>query len=276
MSKYQSSSWLSKINASTNSVQNTYDFNVDKKPVFPLIAHPIHHELRHLFNNIGIKRTLAAGEFIFKYGEPIHCIAMVTKGITARQVGQSPDNIMAISIPGRIACGNLNFFTGYPCVGSYHALVPSEICIVDTKLLKSILAKEQKLLWHFIENIELITLSDRLGFAVQSMLSLEERIKAFYLAWAVNYAVYEPITDGKEGWLTMPPTLQRKYLCNLAKSSKFSLDAVLKEWKASEQMWMEDGMVRIRPSLLKSSYDWMAGLEEGSPYKRPEKLLSLF
>lgn len=276
MSKYQSSSWLSKINASANSIQNTYNLSVDKKPVFPLIAHPIHPELRQLFNNIGIKRMLDTGEFIFKYGEPVHCIAMVTKGITARQVGQSPDNIMAVSIPGRIACGNLNFFTEHPCVGSYHALVPSEVCIVNSKLLKTILAKEPELLWHFVENMELITLSDRLGFAVQSMLPLEERIKSFYLAWAVNYAVYEPGPEGEEGWLTMPPTLQRKHLCNLAKSSKFSLDVALKDWKSSGELYMEDGMIKIRPSLLKSCYDWMAQLEEGSPYKRPEELLSLF
>ena len=277
MSKYQSSSWLSKINTSADFVRSNYDPNVDKKPLFPLIAHPIHPELRQLLNNIGIKRSLDAGEFIFKYGELIHCIAMVTKGITARQVGQSPDNIMAISIPGRLACGNLNFFTEYPCVGSYHALAPSEVCIVDSKLLKTILAKEPELLWHFVENTELITLSDRLGFAVQSMLPLEERIKSFYLAWAVNYAVYEPSTEeNEEGWLTMPPTLQRKHLCNLAKSSKFSLDATLKDWKASGQLCMEDGMIKIRPSLLKSCYDWMAKLEEGSPYKRPEELLDLF
>lgn len=275
MSNFQSISWLSKINSQQNSTDSSVASDIINKPVFPSIAHPLHPALRQLMENIGTPKTLNSGEFIFKYGEPIHSVVLVKQGITARQVGQSPDNIMAVSIPGRIACGNLNFFTSFPCVGSYYALVPSEVITVEKELLKKIFFKEPELFWFFCQNAELATLSDRMAFAVLSMLSVEERVKSFYLAWAVNYGIYEPEQNG-EGWIKMLSVLQRKYLCYITKASKYSLDSVLKFWKASERLLWKDNLIWVRPSLLQSSYNWMMHLEEGSDYKRPADLLVLF
>lgn len=273
MTKYQSSNWLSSINAVRQISEP--DWNALKHPILPWISYQLHPKIRELFLQLGIRRKLNAGEVIFKYGEPIQSIAMVSEGITARRVGQNQDCAMAISIPGRFAFGNLNFFTSLSCIGSYYALVPSEIVVVSQKIFQQVLFSDIELTQTFCKCAELAALSDRLTFAILSMQPVEERIKSFYLAWAANYAHLESGTND-EDWLVMPPTIQRRYLRNIVHASRFTLDTILRSWKASGQFLWFGNSVRIRPSFLEDAYRWMRRMEEAPNDIKTTKVVNLF
>jgi hypothetical protein len=260
--KYQSLSWLASINHILR--------DSEKQPVFPSIASAAPPCIIRLFERIGIPRTLEAEEPLFSPGSPVNCLVLIRKGVTARAIGSETNKTMAISIPGRIACGNLNFFTGRSCMGNYFAIVPSEVLYIRRELLLGIVENDAELLLHFVKTAELCALSDRMAFAALTLLPVESRLKAFYLAWAANYARYRREPNG-EGWLVMPPSLPRKYLCYLVNSSRCSLDEILKKWKASAKFSWSRSEVKIRPSLLQESWQWMREIEEPSAFRRPKE-----
>lgn len=256
--KFQSNAWFARIN---HPRQETWDGQTPPAvPVYPTIAHALHPKLQNLFLRIGTMRDLDAGQFIVHNDEPVDTLALVLSGITAREVGRGENNAMAIAIAGRLACGNLNFFTAHPCIGSYFALVPSRVVHVRRDLLRAVLEKDFELLWLLCMNAELCTLSDRLSFASMTMLGVESRLKLFFMAWAANYSNLEHSTDGD--WLVMPPSIQRRYLQRVVNTSRCTLDAVLKKWKSKGMMVRCGQMLRVRSELFAECFEWLSHMEE--------------
>ena len=89
----------------------------------------MHPKLRSLIDRWGVVRELNAREPVLgEITDKVDQLVLVRSGITARIFGSlynQSSPAMAFSVPGRLACGNLNFFSHRPCIGSYVAVVPS-------------------------------------------------------------------------------------------------------------------------------------------------------
>ena len=180
-------------------------------PIVPWLAPSLHPELRELLARLGSVRRLAAGENVINPEEPVSSLVLVTRGVTGRSVG-SPDGqsseAIAVSTPGHIAAGNLNFFTRRPAFGRYFALTPCEIVSCPSDLLRRIIMQDVHLLGLAARQFEACTLSDRLGFGCIALLGVEMRCKVLAYVWAVNYGrVLNPGED--DMWLEMPVPLPR-------------------------------------------------------------------
>lgn len=228
-------------------------------PIVPWLAPSLHPELRELLARLGSVRRLAAGENVINPEEPVSSLVLVTRGVTGRSVG-SPDGqsseAIAVSTPGHIAAGNLNFFTRRPAFGRYFALTPCEIVSCPSDLLRRIIMQDVHLLGLAARQFEACTLSDRLGFGCIALLGVEMRCKVLAYVWAVNYArVLNPGED--DMWLEMPVPLPRAVRCRVVSTSSVSMDKVLKHWKDSG-MWERDGnWVRLRAAHLRDVFEWL-------------------
>ena len=272
--KLHSQAWLASINQIRE--ESWGIDHLPRTPVVPSITPPLHPKLRALFQNIGKPRALGAGERIFSADTPIDQIALTAKGITARELGQGLGcNPMGIAPPGRIACGNLNFYSSHSCIGSYFALVPSEVILVSKSLLKGIFRKDPELSTLFAINAELCALSDRLTFAAMSMLPAEDRIRAFFIGWAASYAVLRA-DEQESSWLVMPATIQRRFLERAVNASHASLESTLRNWRAAGLLRRLGSNVWLRPALLEPCHQWMLSLEEPSEFHRPKRLLDFW
>lgn len=256
--------WYATINR-----RNVSHWDIDKpvqEAVVPWITHTVHVKLVDLMRRVGTVRTLKAGEPIFEPHHPVDQLILVTKGITAREVGTIAKAI-AIAPPQHFACGNLNFYTAQPCIGHYYALVPSEILCVPHSLMRQLLLKDPELAWLFAMQAELCALSDRLGFASLTSLSVEERIIAFFIAWGKNYG--RLVHDEKgEAFCLMPMTIQRKYLTHVVNSSRVSLDKTFTKWHEAGQYYLENEQIRMSFDLMNPVYDWILHNEENALFQR--------
>lgn len=238
-------------------------------PVVPSITAPLHPELRRLFENIGVRKTLEPGERLFTGDSSVNSLALVTRGITARELGLGYGcNAIGIATPGRLACGNLNFYSSHACIGNYFAIVNAEVLIVPQETLRRVFAKLPDLGWLFSVNSELCALSDRLTFAAMTMLEAEDRVASFVIAWAANYGYRLRDEEGAE-WISIPSLIQRRYLEKAVKASHTVLDRVLCGWKQRGLLRREGSRVWVRPEALASCYEWIRGLEEPSRFARP-------
>ncbi|MGN1209677.1 MAG: hypothetical protein ACI4SV_05195 [Duodenibacillus sp.] len=122
------------------------DQAVRNLPLFPWLAPPLACSVRDVIERWGVVRHLRAGDPVLGgQSDRVDKVVLVRSGITVRHFG-SPyaqhQNAYAISLPGRLACGNLNFFTSLPCVGRYYALVPSTVVAVRQDLLRAMCRKD--------------------------------------------------------------------------------------------------------------------------------------
>ena len=200
-----------------------------KSPVMPWIHPVLHPEIKSLIERWGVERTLAPKDPVLGASERVDQLVMVKSGITARCVSspfaQSRLSV-AIGLPGRLACGNLNFFTGRPCVGRYFALVPSVVVSVPQELVMSLAKKNTEFLLLIAAQFELAALSDRLGFAAETLLDIDERVLAFFMSWASVYGKLTEI-DG-ETWVDMPLILRGRPLPREARNSEARAPVVKK------------------------------------------------
>lgn len=82
------------------------------RPVMPWLTPPVYPVLKRFIERNGVRKHFSAGELLIDPTEPVTSISVVERGITLRGAGaggvDSP--AAAYSTPGRLACGNLNFF----------------------------------------------------------------------------------------------------------------------------------------------------------------------
>lgn len=266
-----SSSWLKEIGVFRNRLtDDTYSI-----PSYPWLAPPLHSRIRSLIERWGVETELGANEPVLGHvSDKVDKLVMVKSGITGRCFGsiygvKQPG--MAFSIPGRLACGNLNFFTHRPCVGSYYALVPSVVISVPQSLLYSLCEKDPEMLMIVAQEFELINLSDRLGFGVHSMLGVEDRLLAYFITWTVAFG-REEIIDGTS-WIRVPAPLRGEALQFVVNCSAAALERALGNLKSSGNYIPQNDSALIKLECMLPVHRWLRNIEERSSdlYRNPLK-----
>lgn len=264
-----SSEWLAAISKGR-------DYSIDDMskehsvPIFPWLHPPLDSVLRDLIKKLGLPRELCRQEKVFQPKEKIAGIVLVTAGVIARNFGIEGigPKAAAISTPGHIGSGNLNFLTGRPACGSYFALTKAKVVFCPKDVLLPVLSSDKDLLMRMLKHLETCTLSDRMGFALMAFAPVELRLKAFVVSWAVHYGKILK-TDGQT-YVKVPVPLTRNNRCLVANASALSTDKCLKAWKESG-MWQRDGdFITFPTAFVEDAYSWMRNSEENSAYTYPE------
>lgn len=246
-------------------------------PITPWLHPPLDERLQALIRRLGIRRKLQRQEVIFANAQAVSELVLVEQGVVARNFGMAsskPHTSAAISTPGHLGSGNLNFFTRRPVFGQYFALTRAEVTCCAKDLLLSVLSTDPKLFSLLLKHLECCTLSDRVGFALVAFAPVELRIKAFVITWAIHFA--KIIEDGSDLVVKMPVPLTRNNRCLVANASSVSTDSCLKSWK-DKGVWIREGdFVTFPASFFDDAYRWMRNAEENSPYVYPKTLSELF
>lgn len=242
----------------------------------PWIAPRVPRRLLDLITRLGSSRRLEAGEYIYAPHEPVDRLVVVRNGLTARAVvdpASSQPEAIAISPPGRLGSGNLNFFSGRPCAGRYFALCRSEIVSCPQSLIRAMGKADPELGWLIVHYFELCNLSDRLGFASQVMLPVPTRLKTLFLSWAVSFGHEAERIDAPGRWIRMPALMSRGDMARVIHASLMSVDRLLGEWRQGGLILREGAAVWVRPELLRDAHAWLCRTEEdASLHPRPREL----
>ena len=149
------------------------------------------HSRKALYE-VGHRQNVERRRENFSSKEKIDHVVLVTKGVTGRAIGSTSGETQAIALstPGHIAAGNLNFFSGRPAAGHYFAITNAEVVYVPQTILAG-LAKQDRFINELLQvQFELASLSDRVGFCCLSLLSTEDKLKALTSTWALNYGLW--------------------------------------------------------------------------------------
>ncbi len=268
-----SDNWLKEIEVFRNrAIDGSYSI-----PTYPWLAPPLHPRIRSLIENWGVESHIGTDEpLLGRMDEPIEKLVLVKSGVTARCFGsfhavRRP--AVAFSTPGRLACGNLNFFSKRPCIGSYFALVPSVVIGIPQSLLMSVCQKDPEMLMLVASEFELINLTDRMGFGAHASLSVEDRLLAYFLTWTVAFG-REEIIDGIS-WARFPTPLRGTALQYVVNCSSTALERVIGNLKASGKYVIENDTARIQLSLLQHIHKWMRNIEEKNSCLHRDALSSI-
>lgn len=170
-------------------------------PVMPWIMPSVPPEWVRLFETHGTPGRRRARERIFAANEPIDRLVLLTSGLSGRCFG-SPANqsltAMALSVPGRLAGGNHNFWSARAGNGRYFAITDIEYLSLPHGLVKRLAAADPVLSNYLSILLELSFQSDRIGFATIALLPVRSRLLMFYLTWAFIYGRLEP-APGRPG-----------------------------------------------------------------------------
>lgn len=268
-----SQNWYASIVQGKNNT-NSSEAIFSKVPVMPWIHHRLHPLLVRIFLRLGLSKSLKEGERVFSSNERIDHVVLVTKGVTARAIGSTKGDspAIALSTPGHLAAGNLNFFSGRPAAGHYFAITNAEVAYVPRNILAG-LAKQDSFINELLQvQFELASLSDRVGFCCLSLLSTEDKLKALTSTWALNFGTMVFDREGRK-MIRMPVPLTRKYQVLVTNCSSVWLDKVLHKW-IREKNWERDGeFVLVNPELLEPYYHWLRGcMDEADTFNYPKTL----
>lgn len=265
-----SSSWLKEIEVFRNRLNEDDSYSL---PSYPWLAPPLHSKLRSLIERWGVETELAPHDPVLgSSNDKVDKLVLVKSGITARCFGSISGlrrPAVAFSIPGRLACGNLNFFSHRPCVGSYFALVPSVVVSIPQSLLFSLCEKDPEMLMIVAREFELINLSDRLGFGVHTTLGVEDRLLAYFITWVVAFGREEIIDD--VCWIRTPAPLRGEALQYVVNCSAAALERALANLKASGAYVNQNDSALIKLEALLPVHRWLRNIEERSSalYRNP-------
>ena len=123
------------------------------------------------------------------------------------------------------------------------------------------------------EGIELINLSDRLGFGAHSRLGVEDRLLAYFLTWSVAFGREEIIDE--ESWVTFPTPLRGTALQSVVSCSSAALERALGNLKQDGHYVTENEFARIRLSVLEPIHKWIRNNEEKSSVLHRDRLQSI-
>lgn len=258
-----SSSWLKEIEVFRNRINEDDDYAI---PTYPWLAPPLHSKLRSLIERWGVETELAPHDPVLgSKQDKVDKLVLVKSGVTARCFGsvygvQRP--AAAFSIAGRLACGNLNFFSHRPCIGSYFALVPSVVVSIPQSLLFSICEKDPAMMLTAAKEFELINLSDRLGFGIHSSLGVDDRLLAYFITWVVAYGREEEI-DG-EIWIRMPAPLRGEALQYVVNCSSAALERAIGKLKSAGMLVSQADSALVKLECLLPVHRWIRNIEERS------------
>lgn len=246
-------------------------------PFLPWLTPTVHPRIIELLDQLGHVRFLQKDEKIFHARSPVDKIAYVRAGVTARTAGDphaQSASAMAIATPGRLATGNLNFFTQRAAFGRYFAVVPAEIVICDRQDVYDVVIHDAELLRIFACQFEASALSDRIAFISMALHDAQSRLKTFSCAWAICFG--EMVTDetGLE-WIKMPVPLTRQVRASIIKVSSNCIDNILKQWMRAGLYLRKGDCVWIQPHLVEDIYQWMRRTDESVLSRLPSQLTHL-
>lgn len=269
-----SASWLAAAQAAQSD-----DWDAVEGPnglLTPWIAPRVPRRVAELISRLGNSRRLEAGEYIYAPHDRVDRLVLVRNGLTARAVvdpASSQPEAIAISPPGRLGSGNLNFFSGRPCAGRYFALCRSEIVSCPQSLIRAMGKSDPELGLLLVHYFELCNLSDRLAFASQVMLDVPTRLKTLLLSWAVSFGHEAERADTSGRWIRMPALMARGDMARVIHASLMSVDRLLGEWRQTGQILREGEVAWVRPELLRDAHSWLCRTEEeASLHPRPREL----
>lgn len=233
-------------------------------PLFPWLAPPLARSVRDVIERWGVVRHLRAGDPVLGgQSDRVDKVVLVKSGITVRHFGSSyaqHQSAYAISLPGRLACGNLNFFTSLPCVGRYYALVPSTVTAVSQDLLRAMCRKDAAFCITLLREFESIALTDRIGFGATISLTIRDRILAFLLTWAAALGSLTCI-DGAL-WVRIPTPLSNEALRSVIYSSQAAFERAWRRLREEGIYVAENDGARVLLSALKPIHLWLRHQEE--------------
>lgn len=271
-----SANWFKEIEQSRDRVYN--EETNGAFPIYPWLAPALHPKLRSLIERWGVEKELNAREPVLgQVNDKVNQLVLVRSGITARIFGsiyRQASPAMAFSVPGRLACGNLNFFSHRPCIGSYVAVVPSVVVCVPQSLILRMCRSDVDFALLVASEFEKIALSDRLGFGLLALLDIENRFLAFLLSWAVTFGHLE--MQGNEGWVRMPLPLRGDALRAVLNCSSATLDRCLTALKQKGDYIVEGDVARVKLERLKPIHRWIRNCEETTDAPPRVSLTNLF
>lgn len=251
-----------------------------KLPTLPWVTMPMPPELRAFFLLYGEPKRLAPGEMLFPTSQ-VTGFAYVASGLVGRIAatadGQSGTPAMALAASNSLAAGGLNWLTRRPSVGRYAALAHAEIWYLPhpqaEELLRGI---ESARLHSLLIYLEMLHLSNRLGFALLALLPARQRLEAFFLAWASLYG--RPEFDGAgDLWTVMPAPGRRAAIEAVISVSSVTLDKILQQLMTEGVYERHGDFVRLRVSALQAAHDWMRHVDgDAVLYSRPALVEDFF
>lgn len=245
-------------------------------PTMPWVKVPLNSRIRELFDKYGEVLTFEPEEKLFPTSRVTH-FHMVSRGITGR-IAASPDaqssSAMALSSPGRLACGNLNWSTHRPAIGRYKALSNVEVKSISHIDFDDLLFRQDdsnELLKIMMTQFELGNLSDRLGFAIVSLLGAHQRLQALYLAWAVFYG--KITCEGGRDVVTMPSPGRRAHIEAVISVSSVTMDKLSTQIRDEAAFKRDGDFISLDASWLQSIHQWMRESDgSASLYPRPARV----
>lgn len=248
-------------------------------PLLPWIAPHVPQPLLDMIERLGTVRQLKPGDYVFAQHERVNRLVYVRSGMTGRAVvepaSKNPE-AMAISPPGRLGAGNLNFFSGRPCAGRYFAICRSEIVSCPQSLVLAMAKHDPEFGWLLVHYFELCSLSDRLAFATQVLLPVPLRLQMFFLSWACSFGQETEHPDLPGRWLSMPAPFARPDIARVIYASLISIDRLLCDWRQAGLMMRDGERLWLRPELLSEAHAWLCRTEESvSGHPRPAELVAM-
>ncbi len=260
-------SWFAELNERIARHPCVWDEkNPPRDPVLPFVTHPVHPRLAELVRRVGVRKRVKAGAPLTPEDSPVTSLAILERGVALRTLGHG-GKTSGLTLPGRIAYGNLNFFTSQPCFGSYGAVTECEVTEVPQKLLKGILPLEPGLPLILCTQFELARQSDRLAFTLLSELPAPDRLKAFYLVWCAALGSAERSPDGTE-WITAPALPPRRVVARVVSASEVSVGTDAARWRRDGLLESSRQGFRARPALFDSVWEWFGEEEEPGEIRR--------
>ncbi len=248
-------------------------------PLLPWIAPHVPQPIFEMIERLGTVRQLEPGDYVFASHERVNRLVYVRSGVTGRAVVDPASNhpeAMAISPPGRLGAGNLNFFSARPCAGRYFAICRSEIVSCPQTLLLTMAKRDLEFGLLLVHYFELCSLSDRLGFATQVLLPVPLRLQVFFLSWACSFGQEAEREDLPGRWLKMPVPPARPDIARVIYASLISIDRLLCTWRQSQLLLREGEQLWLRPELLRDAHAWLCRTEESaSGHPRPSELTDM-
>lgn len=236
------------------------------RPIMPWLAPPVYPVLQALILKNGREASFKAGEYLFRPDEPIHSLVLVRRGITLRGAGSASAVDMpaaAYSTPGRLACGNLNFFTRLPCAGNYSAATDCSVVFCPQDTLSEILKNDPSLLAVVAKHFELCILSDRLGFLAHKFLTVEQRLSCYLLSWCTYYG-RKFVRENGSTVIHVPTPLRGESLRNVLGCSNAAFQKAISDFYDSPLVERDNEWIYIRPDYMKDVHEWLSLACEGS------------
>lgn len=235
------------------------------RPVMPWLTPPVYLVLKRFIERNGVRKHFSAGELLIDPTEPVTSISVVERGITLRGAGaggvDSP--AAAYSTPGRLACGNLNFFSQQACAGTYSAATDATVVFCSQKVMREACRQDSALLSIIAKQFEMCALSDRLGFIAHKFLSVEERLACFLLSWCTYYG-NKHIGVDRDFWIESPAPLRGESLRAVLGCSVSAFQRVMRAFYANPMVRLVDDTLYLNLSFLKPVHEWLCIASEGS------------